>query len=107
MSTRKDGPRRLRRFREERRISLREAAIALGGVSHVSVLAWELCKSTPSHEMRIAIERWTGGEVRADSWPLAKRERQISGRAADVKPFEPSADSGEHPAAHTPHRSSA
>jgi transcriptional regulator with XRE-family HTH domain len=85
---------RLRAFREARTLSLRKAAQQLHA-THPALKDWEDGTQTPMAPYRDAIEVWTSGEVRADSWPIEGREKQIAENAAMVRPAD---KSGEHPA---------
>jgi transcriptional regulator with XRE-family HTH domain len=89
MALRNPGP-RLKRFREARQLSLREAARQLH-VAHPALKDWEDEPQTPSQPYRDAIEVWTGGDVKAADWPLEGREKQIAENAASVKPAVPRA----------------
>lgn len=75
----------LRAFREERGLSLREAARQLH-VVHPALKDWEEDDQTPTAPYRDAIEVWTNGHIKASDWPLHGRELQIVNRAALVKP---------------------
>jgi transcriptional regulator with XRE-family HTH domain len=86
---------RLRAFREARKLSLREAARQLHA-THPALKDWEDGGQTPMAPYRDAIEVWTSGDVRSDSWPLEGREKQIAENAARVKPAD---ESGPHAAA--------
>lgn len=87
MALRRPGP-RLRRFREDRDLSLREAARQLH-VAHPALKDWEDETQTPSAPYRDAIEVWTEGDIKASEWPLEGREKQIADNAASVKPVVP------------------
>lgn len=76
---------RLRAFREERSLSMREAARQLH-VVHPALKDWEDGNQTPTAPYRDAIEIWTNGTIKAAEWPLTGRERQIASNAAMVKP---------------------
>ena len=80
---------RLRMFREQRGISLREASRQLH-VAHDALKDWEDERQTPAPPYREAIEVWTGGAIRADQWPISARERDMADRAAAVRPAESS-----------------
>lgn len=89
MALRRPGP-RLKRFRETRGLSLREAARQLH-VAHPALKDWEDETQTPSQPYRDAIEVWTEGDIKASEWPLEGREKQIAENAASVKPAVPRA----------------
>src|SRR5262249_53257861 len=84
VATRNAGS-RLRRFREQRGISLREGARQLH-VAHPALHAWEEEEQVPAPAYRDAIEVWTSGAVRANDWPLTEREQEIVENAARVRP---------------------
>lgn len=84
---------RLRTFREERGISLREAARQLH-VVHPALREWEDDRQTPAPPYRDAIEVWTDGRIKASEWPVSTREREIAERAAAVRRAVSSDDAG-------------
>lgn len=98
----KDGPERLKRWREANKISLRTAAAAFG-VSHVVFRQWETGDLTPHVDMRRAIAVWTRGDVAEDAWPVSEREHRVVEAASRVVPYEAPApkagDTGSHPVA--------
>jgi hypothetical protein len=53
---------------------------------HPALKDWEEGNQTPTAPYREAIEVWTGGKVRAASWPLEGREKKIADNAAKVGP---------------------
>lgn len=77
---------RLREFRTALGISLREAARQLN-VAHPVLKDWEDGVQTPVRPYRDAIEVWTKGAIKSSSWPVSERERDVSDRAAAVRPF--------------------
>lgn len=83
---------RLRRFRIGLKISLREAARQLH-VAHPALKDWEDETQTPSPPYREAIERWSGGSIKATDWPVSARERDMAAQAAAVRPAVSARDS--------------
>lgn len=49
----------------------------------MSILAWEMGRAIPSAPFRDVIELWTGGRVRANSWP-ANAHAQVAEQKAEA-----------------------
>ncbi len=64
-------------------ISIRRAARELH-VTHATVIGWLNGRSVPLPVFRGAIERWSGGEVRAIAWRITDRERLMAAHAESV-----------------------
>jgi transcriptional regulator with XRE-family HTH domain len=77
---------RLAKFRDDRKVPLREAARQLH-VAHPTLKDWEIGRLVPSPAYRAAIEIWTGGIIAADDWPVTMREAEIAANTAKVRPF--------------------
>lgn len=75
----------MKAFREERGISLREAARQLH-VKHPALKDWEDGRKLPSPPYRDAIEVWTEGLIKAGEWPLTKQESEAVKNTALVRP---------------------
>jgi transcriptional regulator with XRE-family HTH domain len=86
MGQKHDAPKRLRRLRKERGLSIRATAAELN-TSHPSISDWEHGKKVPSKPYREAIERWSKGLILEAAWPLHEREREAIAKAASVEPF--------------------
>jgi len=78
------GSKALAAFVRKNKIGPRPAARALD-VAHPTLIAWMEGWKRPQAHRRQAIERWTGGEVKADWWILAEERQDVK----DVVPFEP------------------
>jgi len=78
--------RKLRGFLETRGVSQSAAARALG-VTSVAVHQWVHGRARPRPDLRVAIERWTRGFLRADEWQTA-REKDRARFALRVAPLE-------------------
>lgn len=68
-------------------VSPTDAARALS-VSRTSVNHWITGERRPDHEMRVRIERWTGGDVPESWWVLARERRRLGA----VRPHIPDTD---------------
>lgn len=80
----KTGADLLRGFLKEREIPLRDAAKGIK-VSHPAIVQWLDGTAKPSAPHREAIDRWTLGEVPAESW----LEQHEVDRLNTVSPWEP------------------
>lgn len=76
---------RLKAFRIENGLSLREAARQLH-VVHPALKEWEEGRQVPVPAYRDAIQVWTRGAIRAEEWPLSEAERKAVINAAQVVP---------------------
>lgn len=74
----------LEKFVEDNRISLRDAAAALG-VTHQALLSWFSGVSKPKNELRKVIAVWTKEAVPESAW-MTQVERDALDK---IKPFEP------------------
>lgn len=84
---------RLRAHRVRLGLGLRAAAEQLH-VSHPTLRDWEEEEQIPSPPYRDAIEIWTRGDVKADSWPVSDREKETAKNASLVKPARPTGTEG-------------
>jgi len=65
-----------------RRQSLQNVQVARGvGVSKGLVTGWLSGEGLPGPLFRVLLERWTGGEVRADDWFSLEERAQIARQA--------------------------
>lgn len=93
MSTTKPDPdpkangRRLAAFMDRHSISLRAAA-AVFGFTHPAIKSWRDGRPPELDETRLAIERWTNGEVPAAGWD-SPDERARREAMSQVAPFQP------------------
>ncbi len=71
----------LRSYRQRLGLTVRGAARQIG-VTHASIIYWERGTRQPRDIYRRAIETWSGGEVRADGWPLREEEQRVLDRVA-------------------------
>lgn len=55
-------------------------------VTSTAVHDWLHYHRAPSHHFRDAIERWTGGAVRADAW-LEEHERELLEQLRQIAPY--------------------
>ena len=83
-----DGARALKAFIKKHNLSQATAGDAIG-VSDPCVHDWVSGAKRPRPHHRAAIEVWTSGEVRSDSWLLDGEAAGLS----NVKPFVPDTDS--------------
>ena len=70
----------LGRARLARGLSLAQAAVEIG-CTGAALSYWESGARIPSHDWRLVIERWSGGSVSRDLWPVRKRDAAAARRA--------------------------
>lgn len=69
------GQRKFCNFVGERGLRWTEVAKALG-VTKGIISTWHLGNHRPEHKMRLAIERWTNGQITPNDW-LTTSERRL------------------------------